>query len=397
MNKIELKVKQELRRQFGQFINDKQAERSLLLIQGLLESKTVNLSACAESLSRLPDIGKSQEQLYAMFVDHFQTGKYDKLLKCYFLVVFYLTFHLSDGRLVIDRTEWKIGERWHNLLVLGYICHNAFIPLVWVDLGQRKNSSTEERIELVNRLRAWWKATNIPFPDLVLYADREFIGSQWFDFLVKNKIAFVIRLRKNQNFQIWRNGQLTEKEYSTAVLARYLIRYNLAQVEIISGDEIVIPFRATNNSTKNNQGNLVEDHWLLAAMVDDYQNAETHYNDRWTIETAFGHTKSKGLNLEDFNLVGSHKLEIMLGMVSIVYALSIRQAIEKKLNENIEIKTYKNGKQYPAKSTFKLGIEYLRKIVRNVNELFKLILHLFDHVFEIMESKKYILNKSIVQ
>ena len=179
MNKVRQKVEQELRRQFGQLISEKQTERSLLMIQGILESKTVNLSSCAESLSRLPDINKDQDQLYAMLIDHFQTGKYDKLLKCYFLVVLHLTFHLSDGKLVIDRTEWKIGNRWHNLLVLGYICGNALVPLVWTDLGQRKNSSTQERIALINRLRAWWKATEIPLPDLTLYADREFIGSDW--------------------------------------------------------------------------------------------------------------------------------------------------------------------------------------------------------------------------
>lgn len=399
MNKIRLKVEQELRRQFGQFINDKQAERSLLLIQGILESKTVNLSSCAEHLSRLPDIEKNQDQLYAMFIDHFQTGKYEQLLKSYFLAVFYLTFHLSDGRLAMDRTEWQIGDRWHNLLVLGYIIQDkqkVFIPLVWLDLGQRKNSSTEERIFLMNRLRAWWKATNIPLPNLILYADREFIGSDWFDYLVKNKIDFVIRLRKNQKFRIWRENQMKEKEYSTAVLARYLKRYNLSEMEIISADEIIIPFRATtDNSAKVLDSN--KEQWLLAAMVEDPENASTHYFDRWTIETAFGHTKSKGLNLEDFNLVGSHKIEIMLGLVSIVYALSVRQTFEEKLYEDVEIKTYKDGKQYPAKSIFKLGIEHLRKIVRNVKELFKLILQTFNQVFEILERKKYILNNSIVQ
>jgi len=405
MNKVRQKVGQELRRQFGQLISEKQTERSLLLVQGILESKTVNISSCAESLSRLPDINKDQDQLYAMLIDHFQTGKYDKLLKCYFLVVFHLTFHLSDGKLVIDRTEWKIGNRWHNLLVLGYICENVLVPLVWTDLGQRKNSSTQERIALINRLKAWWKATKIPLPDLTLYADREFIGSDWFNFLASNEIDFVIRLRKNQKFQLWHNNELSEKTYSTSLLARYLRRYNLADVQIVSGDELIITFKAyeitevNHNKCEENQSQSLplKDNWLLAAMVKDTENADKHYNDRWTIETTFGHTKSKGLNLEDFNLVGKHKLEIMLGIVAIVYALSIRLAIEEKLNENIAIKTFKNGKQYPAKSTFRLGLEYLRKIVRNVKELFKLILQTFNHVFEILERKKYILNKSIVQ
>lgn len=395
MINIVLKAEQELRRHFGQFISNKQIERSLLLIQGILESKTVNLASCAEHMSRLPDIEYTQEQLYSMFIDHFQTGKYDKLLKSYFLAVFYMTFHLSDGRLAIDRTEWQIGERWHNILTIGYICHDSLVPLVWVDLGRRKNSNTEERIALLNRLRAWWKATGIPLPPLTLYADREFIGQRWFKYLVKNEIAFVIRLKANQQFHLWRNDQLTEKAYSTEVLARYLRIYKLSHVDIVLEDDTIIPFtQATEIVQDNGQAKLQT--WFLAAHVEDPENASTHYNSRWSIEVTFGHTKTKGLNLEDFNLVGQHKMEIMLGLVALVYAISVRQAIEEKLYE-LKIKTYKNGKQYPEKSTFKIGLERVRKIIRNVKDLFCHLLNLFEEVFLTVSQKKYILNKSIVQ
>lgn len=393
---IRLKVEQELSRQFGQFINSKQSERSLLLIQGILESKTVNLWSCAEAIGRQKETTLSKEQIYSMFIDHFQTGRYDKLLKTYFLSIFYMTFHLSDGRLAMDRTEWKIGCRWHNLLVIGYICHDALIPLVWVDLGKRKSSKSSERIELLDRLLAWWRATGIKLPPLVLYADREFIGSQWFRALVKRKIEFVIRLRENQSFTLWRNGKMSEKTYEVKVLHRYLKMFNLSHVEIVVGNETIIPFTVT---TKVIQDQDIEKTqlWFLAANISDPQNAGQHYNLRWTIETTFGHTKTKGLNLEDFNLVGAHKLEIMLGLVTLVYAISVRQALEEKLHQDVEIKTYPDGKQYPAKSTFKLGLERVREIVRNVKELFDLILVLFKEARFQINRKKFILQKSIVQ
>ena len=393
---IRLKTEQELRRHFGQFITDKQTERSLLLIQGILESKTVNLWSCAENLSRLADIDYTDKQLYSMFIDHFQTGKYDKLLKSYFLAIFYLTFQLSDGRLAMDRTEWKIGERWHNLLVIGYICYDSLVPLVWIDLGKRKNSKTEERITLLNRLIAWWKATGVPLPPLILYADREFIGTEWFRYLVKSEINFVIRLRENQQFHLWRNGKMTEKLYDVKVLARYLSRFGLSHVEIVLGDETIIPFTATTQIVEENNQTKVQ-RWFLAANIEDPENAGVYYNSRWSIEITFGHTKTKGLNLEDFNLVGQHKMEIMLGLVAVVYAISIRQALEEKLYEQVETKTYKNGKQYPAKSTFRLGLERIRKIVRNVKDLFCHLLTLFDEVELVFRKKRYILNNSIVQ
>ena len=90
-------------------------------------------------------------------------------------------------------------------------------------------------------------------------------------------------------------------------------------------------------------------------------------------------------------------MEIMLGLVVIVYAISIRQTLEEKLHEQVQIKTYKNGKQYPAKSTFKIGLERIRDMIRNVKELFLLILDLFKEVKLQLERKKFILNNSIVQ
>ena len=396
MINIVLKTEQELRRHFGQFISDKQTERSLLLIQGILESQTVNLRSCAEQMSRLPDIGYTQEQLYSMYIDHFQTGKYDKLLKSYFLAVFYMSFHLSDGKLTMDRTEWKIGEHWHNLLVIGYICHDCLVPLVWIDLGQRKNSNTDERIALLNRLKAWWKATGIPLPPLTLYADREFIGKNWFRYLVKNDVDFVIRLKENQQFHLWRNGKMTETRYSTKVLARYLRMYGLSHVDIVVGDDTVIPFTQATKIVQEGEKSKIQT-WFLAANVDDVENAATHYNSRWSIEVTFGHTKTKGLNLEDFNLIGQHKMEIMMGLVAVVYAICVRQAIEEKLYEQVEIKNYKNGKKYPVKSTFRLGLERVRKIVRNVKDLFMHLFILFEDINRILKQKRYILNKSIVQ
>jgi hypothetical protein len=56
---------------FGRQISKKQAERSLLLISGIIESKTVNLWSCAETLSRRSDIEYTSNQLYEQYLRHF--------------------------------------------------------------------------------------------------------------------------------------------------------------------------------------------------------------------------------------------------------------------------------------------------------------------------------------
>jgi hypothetical protein len=378
---------------FGQIVSEKQTERSLLLIQGILESKSVNLWSCAESLGRRTDIDYTAEQLYSQYLDHFQTGNFEKLLKVYFLAVFYQTFPWAKGELVMDRTEWKLGKRWHNLLVIGYICHDSLVPLVWVDLGMRKSSSEAERIALLDRLRAWWRATGVPMPPLMLYADREFIGSEWFKELVKRDIEFVIRLKENQAFHVWRDGKMSNKAYNIKVIARYLKRYGLSHIDIIIGDEVVIPFTYAEQVLDNQEVKT----WYLAANISEPQTAAQRYAFRWTIEDTFGHFKSKGLNLEDFNLEGQHKLEIMMGLVAIVYALAIHQALNEDLVKDVPLKKNKNGILYPAKATFRLGLEYIRKLVQNVNQLIELIFNTIDNIINVCKTRKFILKKSIVQ
>ncbi|QQS53705.1 MAG: transposase [Candidatus Competibacteraceae bacterium] len=39
-----------------------------------------------------------------------------------------------------------------------------------------------------------------------LFADREFIGIQWFGYLIENQIKFVIRIKKNTQKKIIRNA-----------------------------------------------------------------------------------------------------------------------------------------------------------------------------------------------
>ena len=56
------------------------------------------------------------------------------------------------------------------------------------------NSDMAERMALMNRFCAAFGKEAIA----MLVADREFIGAQWFDFLVGMDIPFVIRVKQNQ-------------------------------------------------------------------------------------------------------------------------------------------------------------------------------------------------------
>jgi hypothetical protein len=230
----------------------------------------------------------------------------------------------------------------------------------------------------------------------MLYGDREFIGANWLSSLLKRDIEFVVRLRKNQKFPIMRNGQMTETTYSVQHLSKSLLGSGIGSIDIVVDEEVIIPLVCARQVVKE-EGKRVIKTWYLAAHIKDLKNASKRYSRRWTIENIFGHLKRKGLNLEDYNLVGQHKMEIMFGLVVIVSALCIHQSLREKLVRNRKMKHYKDGRTYPAKSTFKLGLERVRQLVNSIDDLLILIIRSFNRFLKYYKTKKFILKKSIVQ
>ena len=88
--------------------------------------------------------------------------------------------------LAMDRTNWKFSDTNINILTLGIIYEGMAFPVVFKMMDKRGNSNTEERIELV-------------------MADREFVGSEWLEYLNAIGIHYHIRIR--ENFKVVRHGQ----------------------------------------------------------------------------------------------------------------------------------------------------------------------------------------------
>lgn len=93
----------------------------------------------------------------------------------------------------MDRTNWKLGERNINILMLGIAYKNVAFPLMFRMLDKRGNSNTQERIALINDFISWFGVEHI----VCLLADREFVGAQWMDFLNRKGIRYHIRSRNN--------------------------------------------------------------------------------------------------------------------------------------------------------------------------------------------------------
>lgn len=66
------------------------------------------------------------------------------------------------------------------------------IPLFWSLLDKKGNSNTAERIALIERFIVQFGKNKMKG----LLADTEFIGADWFKWLKKNQIHFIIRIKK---------------------------------------------------------------------------------------------------------------------------------------------------------------------------------------------------------
>jgi hypothetical protein len=95
--------------------------------------------------------------------------------------------------LVLDRTQWAIGKREVNYLVLAVVTRHFRVPILWTLLPRGGNSGTAARIALIERYLAHFPVSSVA----ILLADREFIGARWLNFLDDLQIPFAIRLRED--------------------------------------------------------------------------------------------------------------------------------------------------------------------------------------------------------
>lgn len=93
--------------------------------------------------------------------------------------------------LCLDRTNWKIGARDVNILMLAIATRRFRGQLMWTVLDKAGNSNSDERIALMRRYLALFGAGSVR----LLLADREFIGLKWLNFHEHSGTPFAIRVK----------------------------------------------------------------------------------------------------------------------------------------------------------------------------------------------------------
>jgi hypothetical protein len=243
--------------------------------------------------------------------------------------------------LVLDRTNWKVGTRDINLLVLAAVTRTGTVPLMWTVLDRPGNSGAAARMALLARYIGIFGKDSIA----MLLADREFIGAAWLNHLIENDIPFTIRLREGM--------QATLPDTRQTTLATLLTGPRKGRKAVATLTGLSAPLHLSAKTPKRREA-------VILATNRTGHAALATYRKRWGIEMFFADSKTRGLNLEDTRLTDPAKLHLLTAILALAVAWAHRAA-------RLVLKAKAPARKshgYFAKSYFRTGLDFLRAQLR---------------------------------
>ena len=120
---------------------------------------------------------------------------------------------------------------------------------------------------------------------------------------------------------------------------------------------------------KNPKHDPKEPYIYFISDLKDAKAIANHYLKRWKIESCFKHLKTNGFNIEDINLKNDLKIELMMGVLALVYLIALKEGIFRHMLKQIPLKKYKNGKSYLSISIFRIGLAIIQTLFISVLQL----------------------------
>lgn len=321
-------------------LRNSRLETLAVLIVGLVQCRTVNLSHIA---SQFPAQAQHKSN-YRRLQRFFQSIRLDQALVAQIVV---RMLNLSRPKcLALDRTNWKVGSKDINVLLLAIVTRRFRVPLLWTVLDHQGNSNTDQRIALMQRYLDLFGAASIE----LLMADREFIGGNWIEFLRKNNVQFAIRVKANQRValsdgRLWALQTLLRKRRRSRSITTFEARLPASNVPVFFAAKWI-------DGRKGCQGE-----WLVVMTnSNDAKSALRAYKGRWAIECLFGDAKTRGFNIEDTRMTASEKIDTLTAILTLAITWSYRCATQTMGMKAIKRKAH--GRR--EKSWFRIGLDALR-------------------------------------
>ncbi|WP_233433716.1 IS4 family transposase, partial [Deinococcus radiophilus] len=232
-----------------------------------------------------------------------QETRYQRLLRfVQFLLPeeMYLKFALhvlgtDELTLILDRTNWKLGKRDVNILMLSAVWEGFSLPLMWRFLPHGGSSDQRIRKELMADFLRHCPHVRING----LLADREFIGQDWFTFLSEHGIVPCIRLRSDTKMDglpvhvFAKKMQVGEVRVWHSSMVVYGVRLRVLALKVSKTEMLYLAYkgRADQNLRK--------------------------YALRWQCENLHAALKTRGFDLEATGLTQAERVSTLLMVIAI--------------------------------------------------------------------------------
>jgi hypothetical protein len=183
-----------------------------------------------------------------------------------------------------------------------------------------------------------------------IVADREFIGKEWFRFLIEKKIPFVIRIKGCFMAEGVRRGYAVPIKTLCQRLERK--KRILNHLVELWGYKLLISVQWKKQAKEP----------MIVASNCEFEDALEIYRRRWEIETLFGCLKTRGFRMEDTHIVDADKIEKLIFVLALAFCWAYRTGEIIAREKPIEVK--KHGRK--AKSLFKEGLDRIRGVLFRV-------------------------------
>lgn len=326
------------------------------LIIALFTTRTVNISILSQAF-----LGNAKaESSYKRIIRFLKWVKLTSLLKYKIAKIILSVLNLKGKKvhLSMDRTCWNFGKKSINFLVIGVYFHKISVPIFFKILPNRTkkgNSNTKHRITILKHAIRLVGVKNI----MSFAADREFVGTDWFNYLVKECVPFVIRIKENT---ILINSRTNRKTSVKELCKR--IRKNKKK---IFKDEFEVWGLILNLAVaRNDKGDLM----IIASNINS-KSLFKHYLKRWGIETFFKYLKKHGFNLEDTHIISKKNLEVMFFVLSLSVVWTLK--VSKSVSSKHPLKNATHGRK--RTSFFMRGLKTIRNCIYNITLYLEKFIH----------------------
>ena len=270
--------------------------------------------------------------------------------------------------LTLDGSKWKSRGDKIQFLTLCVVVDNVALPVASQDIAKLGHSSQDERSDFLDEA-----ASHLNLEGMILLGDREYVGIKWFKALKKKrKIDFVVRLKKG----IYHEQINSAKGKTWMELHEKLVRCKkcklVSKVVELGGETYRYIIVRNPKADPPDE----DDYVYFLTSLNNARFAAAQYSTRWQIEVTFKHLKSNGFDLEKMRLEGTDKRELMMAILSMLFAIMVhegRMFYRKKPSARQTKMDHQRGKITLVCSVFRQGYAITKAKLQNIGHLFKYI------------------------